>query len=145
MCTVGKIFVEIVGKLLEISFSQYMVCDQRRDGGDIQHTEGESSTPPPLPPPKRKKKKSFFYKINYTKITSQVAPLLGNPDLPVRRSQRRLLGPFTVMILKKSISFQSYIFTAYQVKDGKELARSLLVFNLLKIIHPFQNKNYLRT
>ena len=118
-----------------------MVCDQRRDGGDIQHTEGESSTPPPK---KKKKKKSFFYKINYTKITSQVAPLLGNPDLPVRRSQRKL-GPFTVMILKKSISFQSYIFTAYQVKDGKELARSLLVFNLLKIIHPFQNKNYLRT
>ena len=135
MCTVGKIFVEIVGKLLEISFSQYMVCDQRRDGGDIQHTEGDSSgggggggggeisTPPPLPPPppQKKKKKSFFYKINYTKIISQVAPLLGNPDLPVRRSQRRLLGPFTVMILKKSISFQSYIFTAYQVKDGKEL------------------------
>ena len=121
-----------------------MVCDQRRDGGDIQHTEGESSTPPTLTPPSQKKKKSFFYKINYTKITSQVAPLLGNPDLPVRRSQRKL-GPFTVMILKKSISFQSYIFTAYQVKDGKELARSLLVFNLLKIIHPFQNKNYLRT
>ena len=98
-----------------------MVCDQRRDGGDIQHTEGDSS-----------------------RAAGGGGGGGGNPDLPVRRSQRKL-GPFTVMILKKSISFQSYIFTAYQVKDGKELARSLLVFSLLKIIHPFQNKNYLRT
>ena len=67
MCTVGKIFVEIVEKLLEISFSQYMVCEQRRDGGDTQHTEGEISTPPPLPPlpppPKKKKKEKEVFSI----------------------------------------------------------------------------------
>ena len=41
------------------------------------------------------------------------------------------------------IFFQSNKFTACEVKDGKEVAKSLMVFNFRKIIHPFQGKKYL--
>ena len=32
-----------------------------------------------------------------------------------------------------------------KVRDGKEIAKSLMVFNLCKSIHPFPSKNYLKT
>ena len=34
---------------------------------------------------------------------------------------------------------------AYKVRDGKEVAKSLMLFNLRKIIHPFESKEHLRT
>ena len=43
------------------------------------------------------------------------------------------------------IFFQSNKFTACKVRDGKGVAKSLIVFYLRKIIYPFKNKKYLRT
>ena len=47
--------------------------------------------------------------------------------------------------MSESIFFQSNKFTACKVKDEKEVANSLMAFNLLKIIRPFQGKKNLRT
>ena len=61
---------------------------------------------------------------------------------------RRVLDLLTIMILKKvseSIFFQINIFTACKFKDKKEVTNFLMVFNLLKIIHPFQGKKDLKT
>ena len=60
----------------------------------------------------------------------------------------RVLGLLTVMILKsasESIFFQSNKFTACKFKDEKEVTNFLMVFNLLKIIHPSQGKKHLMT
>ena len=46
---------------------------------------------------------------------------------------------------REYIFFQSNKFAACKVRDGKGEAKSLIVLNLRKIIHPFKNKNYLRT
>ena len=73
-------------------------------------------------------------------------PLVEHPDLPIRKTLKRVLDPLTVMILKrvsKSIFFQISKFTACTFT--KEMANSLMAFNLLKIIHPFQGKKHLRT
>ena len=54
-----------------------------------------------------------------------------------------LKAMFTVMILKKeneSIFFQNNRLTACNVKDEKDVTNSLMVFNLLKIVHSFQYK-----
>ena len=78
----------------------------------------------------------------------QFPPLVGHSDLPVRKTLMRVLGLLTVMILKgvsDSIFFQSNRFTVCKVKDEKEIINSLMVFNLLKIIHPFQGKKHLRS
>ena len=45
----------------------------------------------------------------------------------------------------ESIFLQSNKFTASKVRDLKEVAKSLMTYNLSKIIHPFQNKKYLKT
>ena len=73
-------------------------------------------------------------------------PLVRHPDLPIRKTLKRVLDSLTVMILKRvseSIFFQINKFTA--CKFTKEVANSLMAFNLLKIIHPFQGKKHLRT
>ena len=73
---------------------------------------------------------------------------VGHPDLPIMKTLRRVVGLFTVMILKivsESIFFQNKKFTACKIKDGKDVANSLMVFNLLKIIHPSQVKKHVRT
>ena len=51
-------------------------------------------------------------------------------------------GLLTVMIF-----FQSKKFTACKIKDEKEetIFYFLMMFNLLKIIHPFESKKHLRT
>ena len=71
---------------------------------------------------------------------------VGHPDLPIRKTLRRVLDPLSVMTLKRvneSIFFQINKFTACKIT--KEVANSLMAFNLLKIIHPFQDKKHLRT
>ena len=65
---------------------------------------------------------------------------MGHHDLPIKKTLRRVLGLLTVMILKRvsqSIFFQSNKFTGRKVNDEEEVANYLIVFNLLKIIHPF--------
>ena len=54
----------------------------------------------------------------------------------------KVVGLPTVMIF-----FQSKKFTASKIKDEKEetVFYFLMVFNLLKIIHPFESKKHLRT
>ena len=82
------------------------------------------------------------------RATHKFPPLVGHPDLPIRKTFRRVLDPLTVMILKRvteSVFFQINKFTACKFKDKKEVANSLMAFNLLKIIHSFQGKEYLRT
>ena len=72
---------------------------------------------------------------------------MGHPDLSIKKTLRMLLGLLTLMILKRvseSIFFQNNKFTACKVKDGKEVASSLMILNLLRIIHPFQGKKHLR-
>ena len=71
----------------------------------------------------------------------QFPRLVGYLDLPMRKTQR-VVGLLTVMI-----SFQIKKFTACKIKDKKEetIFYFLMVFNLLKIIHPFESKKHLRT
>ena len=66
---------------------------------------------------------------------------MGHPDLPMRKILR-VVGLLTVMIF-----FQSKTFTARKTKDEKEetIFYFLMVFNLLKIDHPFGSKIHLRT
>ena len=66
---------------------------------------------------------------------------VGYPDLPMRKTLR-VVGLLIVMIF-----FQSNRFTACKIKDGKEkiIFYFLMVFNLLKIMHLFENKKHLRT
>ena len=75
-------------------------------------------------------------------------PLVGHPDLPIRKIMRRVLDLLTVMILKRvseSIFFPINKFTACKFKDKKEVVNSLMAFILLKITHPFQGNKHLRT
>ena len=77
-----------------------------------------------------------------------VLSLSEHPDLPIRKTMMMVFGLFTEMILEKvieSIFFQSNKFRAYKVKDEKGVTNFLMVFSLLKIIHPFQGKKQLRT
>ena len=65
---------------------------------------------------------------------------MGHPDFSIRKTLRRVFGLPTIMILERvsqSIFFQSNKYIACEVKDQKEVANSLMAFNLLKIIHPF--------
>ena len=69
-------------------------------------------------------------------------PLVGHADLLIRKTLRRVLGLFTVMILKRVSDSIYNKHTACKVKDENEVATSLMAFNLLKIIHPFQGKKH---
>ena len=62
--------------------------------------------------------------------------LVGYPDLPMRKTLR-VVGLLTVVIF-----FQSKKFTAFKIKDEKEetIFCFVMVFNLRKIIHPFESK-----
>ena len=76
------------------------------------------------------------------RATLQFLSLVGHLDLPMRKTLRSVLGLLTIMILKRvsdSIFFQSNKFTACKVKDEKDVANCFMLFNLLKIINPFDN------
>ena len=71
----------------------------------------------------------------------QFPRLVDYPDLSMSKSPR-VIGLPTVVIF-----FQSKQFTACNIKDEKEetIFSYLMVFNLLKITHPFESKKHLRT
>ena len=71
----------------------------------------------------------------------QFSRLVGHPDLSMRKTLR-VVGLLTVKIF-----FQSKHLTESKVKDEKEeiIFYFLMVFDLLKIIHPFESKKHLRT
>ena len=61
------------------------------------------------------------------------SPLVGNPNLLIRNTLLTVLGLLMVMILRRvreQIFFQNNNFTACKFKAGKEVAISLMVFNL---------------
>ena len=131
----GKIFDKICLKAIRNTnmFFQYVVCDQgtRR----FNFSVGVVSN-----------RKGKFKLFALQGDPPQFFPLVGNLDLLLRKTLRRVLDPLTVMILKRmseNIFFQINKFTA--CKFTKEVANSLMAFNLLKIIHPFQGKKHLRT
>ena len=68
----------------------------------------------------------------------QFLHLVRYPDLPMKKTLR-VVGVLTVMIF-----FQRKKITACKIKDEKEETtfNFLIVFNLLKIIHPFESKTY---
>ena len=80
-------------------------------------------------------------------LARRLPPFVGHPDLPIKKTLMRVHGLLTAMILKKvsqSIFLQSNKFTVFKVKDQNKVRNSLMVFSLLKIIHPFQGKKQLR-
>ena len=122
MHAAGKIFVKTYLKAIRDFFpiceiSQYVIFLSSRRG-KFKLLDLQGDPPPP-----------------------QFPRLLGYPDLPMRKTQR-VVGLLTVMIF-----FQSKKNTACKIKDEKEETNFyfLMVFNLLKIIHPFESKKHLRT
>ena len=71
----------------------------------------------------------------------QFPHLVGYLDLPMSKTLR-VVGLLTVMIF-----FQRKKITACKIKDEKEetIFYFLMVFNLMRIIHPFVSKKHLRT
>ena len=71
----------------------------------------------------------------------QFPHLVGYPDLPLRKTLR-VVGPLTIVIF-----FQSKKFAASKIKDEKDetIFYFLMVFNLLKVIHPSESKKHLTT
>ena len=124
MHAAGKIFVKTYLKAIRDTFfftkcgiSQYVIfLSNRRGKFRLSDLQGDPST-------------------------TQFLRLVGYPDLPMRKTLR-VVGLLTVMIF-----FQSKKFTACKIKDEKEetIFYFLMVFNLLKIIHPFESKKHLRT
>ena len=82
-----------------------------------------------------------FLDLQGDPLLSQFIGLVEYPDLPMRKALR-VVSLLTVMIF-----FQGKKFTACKIKDEKEetIFYFLMVFNLLKIIHPFESKKHLRT
>ena len=84
-------------------------------------------------------------KYNFLGLQADPLPqffrLVGHPDLSMRKILR-VVGLFTVMIF-----FQSKHLTECKVQDKKEeiIFYFLMVFDLLKIIHPSESKKHLRT
>ena len=117
MHAAGKIFVKTYLKAIrDTFFSQYVIfLSNRRGKLKLLGLQGD---PPPHFP-----------------------RLVGHPDLPMWKTLR-VVGLLTVMIF-----FQSKKFTACKIKDEKDetIFCILMVFNLLKIIHPFEGKKHLRT
>ena len=120
MHVAGKMFVKTYLKAIRdiyLFFSQYVIfLSNRREKVKLPDWQGDP------PPP-------------------QFPRFVGYHDLP-RRKTLRVGGLFTVMIF-----FQRKKFTACKIKDEKEekIFYFLMVFNLLKIIHPFESKKHLRT
>ena len=119
----ANFLLKLILKLLEV-FSQY-ICrisqyviflSNRRRKFKLLDLQGD-----PLPP--------------------QFPCLVGYPDLPTRKTLR------VVDLLTLMIFFYRKKITACKIKDEKEETTFyfLMVFNLLKIILPFESKKHLRT
>ena len=74
-------------------------------------------------------------------LPPQFSCLVGYPDLSMWKTLR------VVFLLTVMIFFQIKKFAACKIKDEKEETTFyfLMVFSLLKIIHPFESKKHLRT
>ena len=123
MHAVGKIFVKTYLKAIRDFFpicgiSQYVIfLSNRRGKLKLLGLQGD---PPPSPFPS----------------------LSGKSWSPHEENPEGGWSSYTVVIF-----FESKKFTACKIKDEKEetVFYFLMVFNLLKIIHPFESKKHLRT
>ena len=107
-----------------IFFSKYVICDQERDGGTQLFGGGDIQ---------QKGKVQAFGLAGRSRL--QFPPLVGHRDLPIRKTQMRVVGLLILMILKRvSESFfcQSKKLTACKVKDEKEVTNLNLLHILLK-------------
>ena len=79
----------------------------------------------------------------------QFPPLVGQSDLPIRKTVMRLLGLFTVMTLKtviESVFLKKSTNLQHARLKTKSGGKPFIVFNLLIIIiYPFQGKQHLKT
>ena len=123
MYAAGKILVKTYLKVIRDTFfpicgiSQYVIFLSNRRG-KFKLLDLQGDPPPP-----------------------QFPRLVGYPDLPMRKTLR-VVGLLTVMIF-----FQRKKFTASKIKDEKDetIFYFLMVFNLLKVIHPSESKKHLTT
>ena len=132
----AKFLVKFVWKLLGIPFFLICgVCDQRRDRG-TQFFGGVDIT-----------QKGEVHTFGFAERPSN-SFLNGTSWFPHKENSEevaRFAYCNDFRRVSESIFFQSNKFIAYKVKDEKEVANSLMAFNLLKIIHPFQGKKHIRT
>ena len=75
----------------------------------------------------------------------QFLPLVWHRNTSIRKILKSVWSAYCNDLKRVSecIFFQSNKFTAWKVKDKKEVVNCLMAFNLLKIIHPFQGKKHL--
>ena len=108
----------------------YFYCDQERDRGIQFFGEIISN---------RKRKLNFWA----CKETPKLPSLVGHPNLHIRR----MVGLLTEWFWKEWVRVFSFKATNLQHVRlrMKKVATSLIAFNLLRIIHPFQSKKHLRT
>ena len=130
LCTTSKIFGKIYLKTIRDIFFRYLVCNQGKDGVRYEGKRDDSiywwgaSEPSPVP------------------------PVVANPDPPWKYPEECPWSDYCNNFEKSergSSFLQSNKFTACEVRNWKEVAKSLMVFILHKVIHPFQSKKYLRT
>ena len=100
-----------------------MVCNQRRDRGNHLFGEGDI----------QQKRKGQTFGLAGRPI---LPPLVGLPNLPIKKTMRGVIGLLTVIILKsvsEKIIFQSNKFAACKVKDEEEVARLSIHLNIRSI------------
>ena len=130
MCTTGKTFDKICLKTIRDTFFQHVVCNQRRDG--MRYKE-------------RGRNPFFGGKWHPTEWWGSKfwAWVRGLSWSPIKKHPEECAWSKYCNNFGKSkrvcIFFQSNKFTACKVRDEKRVAKSLMVFNLRKIIHLFKN------
>ena len=122
MCTAVKVFGKICLKAVTDTCFQHVVCNQVRDW--VRH-EGRSQV--------------FVDSDIKQKCEVQNLGVSGESPIliPYEKVPESVFGLTTVIFSKR---VREYIFFR-----SKEVGKSLMMFSLHKIIHPFQNKKYLRT
>ena len=109
----GKIFGKICLKAIRDTFFSKMWSVIREGTEGLNFLVGVTSN-----------RRGKFKLLGLQGESPQFPPLVGQPDLTIRKTLRKVLGLLTVMILKRvneSIYFQSNKFTASEVKDEKEV------------------------
>ena len=137
MCTTGVILCLICLKTVRDTFLQFLLWNEGTD--KVSHEErGNNSVLVRSDIQQKGEVQNFGHELVEL---SPAPPLVANPDHPVKNALESFLGLITEIILNKVreiFFFQSNRFTACKVRDGKEDAKSLLVFNLRKILHHFK-------
>ena len=141
MRTAGKIFGKICLRNRD-TFLSNMVCDQGRDGvrpegmwrnqffggGDIQQ---------------KGKVQTFGHKGGTHSLSLCGKSWSAHKEHPEECAWSTNYNDFEMS--ERVFSFKATNLEHVRLKEEKEVAKFLMVFNLRKIIHPFQGEKYLRT